>query len=134
MKDVRYFLGDSYKPLRDWDEVSEDTYKAVRANCKEGMPHVFASDSRDDYTKETYFEGLHFLCGARIAKDDKRMPWLFEVRNVEIPEMRLEVRKGTQKFQKITFLEEGTYNDDDTQEMQVVQAFREVRRAMKEGS
>lgn len=70
MDEIRYFLGSSFVPFKEWDEVSEETYKAVRKNCEES--HVFRSDSRADLMKETYFEGTAFLCGARVREGDSR--------------------------------------------------------------
>ena len=69
--EIRYFLGISYVPFKEWDEVSEETYKAVRNNAKL-RPDIFQSDSKEDIMKETFFEGVSFLCGARVSEGDAR--------------------------------------------------------------
>lgn len=49
-------------------------------------------------------------------------------------EARVEITVDGQKFSKVVILTEGTYDDDSIQEQEVLEAYREVRRTVRNSS
>jgi hypothetical protein len=51
---------------------------------------------------------------------------------ISVRELRLEIITEDKKFQNIVILTEGTYADEHIQEMEVLEAFRDLRRTVNE--